>query len=273
MNGACNTSFMTPTTSSNGIKTLARLGLIAKGVVYLLIGTLAFMAAFELGGASNANANKSGVFHLVLGLPLGKALLLAIAAGLLCYAVWRAVQAFRRDGGEETGWSKRLRYALSSLVYISVALGAARVAMHKEEGGGGKGDAIQKLFGSTNGPTIIIIAAIVIAAIGLYQLWYAYSEKYKEHVSLRGVGSKSSSLLLTAGKLGYTARGLVWLIIAWLLVRATNEYSASKAGDTAQAFQFLEEASYGSYLLGGLGIGLACYGVFNFIRARYETFD
>jgi hypothetical protein len=29
-------------------------------------------------------------------------------------------------------------------------------------------------------------------------------------------------------------------------------------------------ASYGSYLLGALGLGLLCYGIFNFIRAFYE---
>jgi hypothetical protein len=104
-------------------------------------------------------------------------------------------------------------------------------------------------------------------------LWYAFSEKYKKHISIHGVSSGSSDLLLTAGKLGYTARGLVWLMVAWLLIRAGTESAASKASDTARVFQFLEEASYGSYLLGALGLGLACYGVFNFIRARFETFE
>jgi hypothetical protein len=62
------------------------------------------------------------------------------------------------------------------------------------------------------------------------------------------------------------------LIIAWLFSKAAWFSNAFEAGDTAKAFRFLESASYGSYLLGALGLGLLCYGLFNFIRARYETF-
>ncbi len=81
---------------------------------------------------------------------------------------------------------------------------------------------------------------------------------------------KNCELLLKSGKIGYVARGIVWLIIAWLFSKAAWFSNASEAGDTAEAFRFLEEASYGSYLLGALGLGLLCYGIFNFIRAFYE---
>ena len=77
---------------------------------------------------------------------------------------------------------------------------------------------------------------------------------------------------MAAGKIGYVARGIVWLIIGWLFVKAALEANASKAGDTEDAFQFLATASYGSYILGEFGMGLCFYGLFNLIRARYEPF-
>ena len=44
------------------IDKMARIGMISKGIVYVILGILAFMAAFEIGGASNKDANSSGVF-------------------------------------------------------------------------------------------------------------------------------------------------------------------------------------------------------------------
>ncbi len=49
--------------------------------------------------------------------------------------------------------------------------------------------------------------------------------------------------------------------------------NSAEAGDTSNAFQFLAEASYGTILLAAVGLGMVCYGIFNFIRARYENFS
>ncbi len=62
--------------------------------------------------------------------------------------------------------------------------------------------------------------------------------------------------LLLSGKIGYVARGVVWLMLAWLFIKAASHHNANEAGYTGKAFQFLESASYGSYLLGILGFGL-----------------
>ena len=62
------------------------------------------------------------------------------------------------------------------------------------------------------------------------------------------------------------------VLLAWLLFRAAFQADSGEAGDTGKAFHFLEAAWFGSYLLGALGPGLVCYGVFNFVRARFERF-
>ncbi len=77
-------------------------------------------------------------------------------------------------------------------------------------------------------------------------------------------------MLQSSGKPGYISRGIVWLIIAFLFMRAAVSSAASKAGNTGKAFKFIEHTPFGSYLLGALGMGLIAYDIFNFIRARYE---
>jgi plastocyanin domain-containing protein len=78
---------------------------------------------------------------------------------------------------------------------------------------------------------------------------------------------------LYSGKIGYVARGIVWLVIAFLMLKAAWHANATQAGGSVEAFQFIEQSRYGSYLLGIVGLGLIAYGFFNFVRARYENFD
>src|SRR5688500_14292951 len=111
-------------TASSGIKSIARAGLIAKGIVYCLLGLLAFMAAFHIGGTSSSDADKKGVFSFVQQQPGGRVLLALIAVGLFCYCIWRFISAFRNRQGEERKklWGRRIRYTISGLIYLSLAV-------------------------------------------------------------------------------------------------------------------------------------------------------
>ena len=256
------------------IPRIAKAGLIAKGIVYVTLGILGFMAAFEFGSQNDSEAGRTGVFKFIKDSPGGVWLLGLLAAGLVCYSLWRFIQSFhKQENGKELKPAKRARYFLSGMGYLAVAFSAIKMTMGSS---GSKGDQNQQMAGELLtkpfGQWLVGIAALVFAGIGIYQVYYGLSEKYRKHVEGMRVHSNASSLLLKSGKVGYVARGIVWLIIAFLGLKAALHSNASEAGDTGKAFQFLESSSYGSYLLGALGIGLMAYGVFNFIRARYERF-
>ncbi len=249
---------------------VARLGLIAKGIVYFILGILAFMGAFELGGQTDAGANRKGVFDFILDVPGGRWLLGFLSAGLICYSLWRGVQAFIPD--KETKWIKRLRYLFSGLAYLSIAFTAIKLILHTDNGNSDRNRKLAaQLLESGYGQWLLGAAALLMAGIGIYQIWYGLSEKYKKHVQRLGDGGRHA-LFLYSGKVGYVARGIVWLIIAYLLLQAALHDNAAEAGDSGKAFLFVENARFGSYLLGVLGIGLMAYGFFNFVRSRYESF-
>src|SRR6188508_932622 len=96
--------------NKNWITTLARPGLIAKGVVYVLFGAITFMAAFEIGGRSDNQANRKGVFGFIREAPAGKWILGILALGLLCYSCWRMIEAFRKKDTVEKSKAKKIRY-------------------------------------------------------------------------------------------------------------------------------------------------------------------
>jgi hypothetical protein len=252
---------------------VARAGLIAKGIVYVILGVLAFMAAFEIGGRSNNDTNKTGVFTSVKDFPGGVVVLVLLAAGLICYSVWRGVQAFTNSEESERKWSKRVRYFFSGLVYLSLAFTAIELIFRNRKANGDQNQYwASQILDHPFGQWMIGLAAVILAAVGVYQIYYGLSEKYKKHVQQLNLHSTGSALLLRSGKVGYISRGIVWLILAYLFLKAALHDNSSEAGDTGKAFSFIEDSTFGSYLLGALGIGLIAYGIFNFIRARYETF-
>ena len=130
-----------------------------------------------------------------------------------------------------------------------------------------------ELLSKPGGEWLLGITALIIAGTGFYQVYYGLSEKYKKHVQKLNLHGKASSLLLTSGKVGYVARGIVWLVIAFLTLKAAIHASSAEAGDTGKAFSFLENSPFGSYILAALGVGLMAYGLFNFIRVRYEELE
>lgn len=251
---------------------MARVGYAAKGVVYVLLGVVAFMAAFELGRSVN-EASRSGVFRMVREAPGGSMLMGTLALGLVCYALWRLVQALAPRYGHETSTGKRVLYFFSALAYGAIAFAAIKMALWQQDSGANQQQTLAStLLARRGGQWLTGLAAAILLGIGIYQVYYGWSERYRKHVNESQISAPHAGILLRSGKVGYMARGLVWAVIAYLLFRAALHASASEAGDTTDALRFLEGSPLGSYLLGAVGLGLIAFGVFNFIRARYERF-
>ncbi|MBB6610352.1 DUF1206 domain-containing protein [Pontibacter sp. Tf4] len=252
---------------------MARFGLTAKGVVYCLVGILAFMAAFELGGKSTENSDKTGVFQFVMEQSFGKVLLALIAVGLLCYTLWRLIQAIKDPSQSAKGIGKRLRYAFSGIVYGGLAFYAAKLVLGS--GSGGNSDTretvARELLQQPFGQWLVGIVAAGTVIAGIYQIYLGVSDKYKKNVQEAGLKHEVESTMIRAGKIGYVARGIVWIIIGYLFLRAALQSDPEEAGGSGSAFTFLENSSYGSFLLGAVALGLICYGVFMFMRARHEA--
>src|SRR5687767_4637446 len=115
-----------PAQTKNGIQWLAKAGLIAKGAVYLLLGILAFMAAFHVGGQAANGSDKSSIFQLLDKSFAGKWLLPLLAVGLFCYSTWRCIEAIQvlRNGRKKYG--KAIRYIASAIIYLFVGFSAVK---------------------------------------------------------------------------------------------------------------------------------------------------
>ncbi len=256
------------------IEIAARAGLTAKGFVYSLIGILTFMAAFGLGSGDD-KGGKSQALKWIEDQPFGQALLALTALGLLAYSIWRFVEAVldtENKGNDMKGLAVRGRYAFSGLMYGASTYYAAKLLFgsSSDEGGRDTRETVaQKLLEQPFGQWLVGIVAVGVMAVGVYQIYYALSEKYRKKIQESKLDNRVKETLLNSGKVGYIARGIVWLLIGYLFLQAALQSDSSEAGGSDSAFSFLEQ-EWGSWVLAVVALGLLCYGIFMFVRARYQ---
>ncbi|HYI13586.1 MAG TPA: DUF1206 domain-containing protein, partial [Thermoanaerobaculia bacterium] len=101
------------------------MGLVAKGVVYLLFGGLVCYAAAGRGRVTDEQGALASLFQL----PFGRFLLAALATGLFAYCLWRLNELFFNPEHQEGFWSARAKPLLSAIVYGSLGVESLRMIL------------------------------------------------------------------------------------------------------------------------------------------------
>src|SRR5450755_1663524 len=113
---------------------MARVGLVARGVVYGIIGILALKLAVGSGGKATT---QRGALMTIAREPFGKALLIATAVGLAGYALWRLVRAGIGHGSEQNDSGfRRVAGVASGLAYAALCVTAVKIVIGASSSGG-----------------------------------------------------------------------------------------------------------------------------------------
>lgn len=267
---------MAQRSSRTWIEVIGKVGLFAIGVVYSLIGLLTFAAALNLGEASE-QGKVSQVLAWVQDQLFGQVLLALITLGLLCYTVWRFLEAILdtdQKGTSLRGLALRVSYLSYGAVYAALTYSAARLFFSKGRSAGGvdegtRQNIAQYLLELPFGRWILGAIALGTVGVGIFQLYLALSGTYRQIIEEHKIDTRAKEILVRSGIVGYVARAVVWLIIGYFLVQATLQADSSEAGDTDTALNYLEY-QYGSLTLAVVGLGLISYGIFQFVRAKYQ---
>lgn len=256
------------------IDRLARFGYVAYGVVYLLVGVLAVHAAFS--GAAEA-AGQQGALRAVLFAPLGRVLLGIIALGLLAYAAWRLYEGImdpENEGRDAKGIAKRADHVLNGLFHGALAFTAGQLALGSGGGGGGSPDDwTATLMSQPFGRWLVVVAGAVIVGAGLYQFYKAYRADFRDEFKTGETILRQKRWTTYAGRLGFAARGVVFSVIGVFLIQASVQADPDEARGLGGALETLAHQPFGQYLLGAVALGLAAYGVFMFVVARYRRIE
>lgn len=258
-------------------------GFFAKGVVYLLLGTLTFMAAFNLGGDISSREN---VIKFLLDLEFGKILVGTTALGLFAYSLWRLYQTVKNPGNSQEDKTiksgfKKLRYLYSGILYGVIAYSFAKPlisvltgngsAQPESDNNGDEKAALWEILSMDWGKALLWIIAAIVAGQAIQQFYISYTANFMKKIDNYPSIKNEYDFIRKAGRYGYAARGIVFGILAFFIVQVILQHNANAYQGTEGALQYLLSFTYGQILLGAVALGLAGYGIFNIMVARHAN--
>ena len=262
-----------PHVSRNPVETLARFGYGARGVVYGLVGGLALLAAIGSGGQTGGSRS---ALQTLVSQPFGKVWLVLIAIGLFGFCAWRVLEALTdadRRGSDLKGLSIRAVRLIGGLIYAGLALSALNLALGR--GSGGSEDQAARdwtawLMSQPFGQWLVGLVGLAIAGGGLAFIVKAWRGNVTEQLSLP---ADRRDWIVTLGRMGFAARGVVFVLIGGFLVLAALHASSTEVQGLGGALQSLQQQPYGWILLALTALGLFAFGLFGLVQARYRHID
>jgi hypothetical protein len=254
------------------IEILGRVGLVAKGASYALVGYLALRLAFGAGGSATS---RQGALATIAKQGWGKALLIALALGFAAYALWRFAETIWPEG-DDGFWkrtAKRVGALARGLIYAGLTYSALRIAF----GSGGQQSQNAKAHKATavvlawnHGTWIVGIAGACVLAAGLYNAYRGITKKFTKRWNERAMGDAARRWGERAGVVGLLARAVVFGLIGVFVIKAALDYNPKDAIGLDGALQKLANQAYGQWLLGLTAAGLIAYAIFCLAEARYR---
>jgi Domain of Unknown Function (DUF1206) len=265
--------------NSKTLENLARVGLLAYGVVHLLVAWLAVQLAWFGGGGKSAD--QSGAMSTLADSPVGKPLLWVIAVGLIALAGWQAAEVLRWRGQWSASGSvsnkaraKALQKSGKALgktvVYVVLAVLAIKFAT-----GSGKSSSQQQqkttagVFGWPAGRWLVGAVGLVLIGVGVYHVYKGVSKRFLKEIDTSDASASALRLVTRLGQVGFPGKGVALAGVGALLLWAAVTFDPSKARGLDGAMHAILDLPFGQVLLPVVALGIAAFGAYLFVRARY----
>jgi hypothetical protein len=244
-----------------------RVGMVAYGIVHLTIAWLGIQLAF---GNHSGSASRNGALKQLAQQPFGKFVVWVVAVGMFLLVVWKLLEAFIdltiEDGAKKV--VKPVTNVFKAIVYGTLGVSAVHVATGAKSKSKTT-DYTAKLMDQPFGRWLVGAVGLAIIGYGIYLAYRGWSEKFLEHLDPEGRSGDSGKAYKLFGKCGYIAKGIAIGVIGVLFVYAAIDHSAKKSGGLDQALHKVLQQPFGPVLLFVISVGIGCYGLFCFARARH----
>ncbi|UZK65750.1 DUF1206 domain-containing protein [Sphingomonas sp. M1-B02] len=188
--------------------------------------------------------------------------------------MWRLAEAVtnpERLDNDAKGLTKRGGMAFSGVAHVLLAWSAVQLALHPRSGGGASPNdaAARDWTGWLLEQPLGWLLVGLVAACFLFGTVQQARKAYKGDF-IDDLAGNLPSHVCTMGRIGYGARGVVFAILAGFFAVAAWQTKASEAGAMSDALEALQDQPGGKWLLIAVGIGLALFGAYSFVEARYR---
>ena len=247
---------------------LARLGLTARGVLYILIGVVAILVAI---GQRSHEADQSGALQLLAGQPYGLVALWLLFIGFAGYALWRLSEALFGVTGEGNGAGPRLKSLVRAVLYAIFAYLTLKVITGKKPSQASQQkDLTATVMHHTGGRWLVGIIGVAIVIAGLVLVGEGIRRKFMKYLRTGEMSPRTRRAVERLGMIGTSARGLVFALAGVLVIDAAVQFKPSKAGGVDKALLTLRDQPFGEFLLILAAAGLLAFGVYGLAEARWR---
>jgi len=249
------------------VRTLAKAGYAARGVVFLLVAAMALFS-----GLAGGRPDTKSALSTLLDQPLGRVWVGTIGLGLLGFVAWRLAQSLADSDGHGSG-SKALaiRAALlgSALAYIGLASFAISHAL--SAGGGGQSSGEQSLarwiMSQPYGASLAMVVGLGFIIGGVITSMKGLTRKFEKYLRL----PDAKGFMRVVCIYGLVARGIVFALTGLLFAYAGITVDPDQAGSMSDALTWLRQLPFGALLYILVSLGLAAFGLYNLVEARYRV--
>jgi hypothetical protein len=257
-------------TESRLFAALARAGYASRGVIYALIGVLAFRIAEGSGGV---RPNQQGAMNKIAHQPFGHVLLVLVAIGLGGYALWRLTQALvghtpeygRHSAMDRIGAvGSFVAYAAFCVLAITVLHGSASNSSSKPS------KTTAGVLHWPAGRELVGAVGLLFIGIGLYQAYLGLSKKFLEYSKTGEMGHETLRTFTAIGIVGLVARAIAFALIGLFALKAARDYNPKDAVGIDGALTRLTHHAYGTTALLVVAVGLIVFGAYSIADARYR---
>ena len=241
----------------------ARVGYAVSGVLHLLIGWIALQVAWF---ASAKSADQSGALQTISGSPLGRFTLWVAVLGFLALGLWQLADALAlRTGGEASRWGAKAKGISKAVLYFVLAWTSLSFANGQPSSSKTQSaDFTATLLQHSGGRLLVGVIGLAVIGVGGYHVVKGWTRKF-----LQDLTKNPGTLATRAGVVGYIAKGIALAVVGALFVTAAVQNSSTNATGLDGALRSMREQAVGSWLLTGVALGIASYGLYSFARAGH----
>jgi Domain of Unknown Function (DUF1206) len=247
---------------------LARAGLIARGIIWILVGIVAALVAF---GQARQEADQQGALQLLARQPLGSVLLWVLGIGFVSYALWCLSQAAFGVAGEGNGAGPRLKSLGRAIVYsffayltFQVISGAQGSQSHRQQ------DMTAKAMQHPGGRWLVGIAGLIVVIVGLVLAGQGIRRTFLKYLRTSQMSPATRRVVELLGVIGTIARGVVIALTGVLVLEAAITHKPSESGGLDKALLTLRNQPLGEILVLLAALGLIIFGVYGLCEARWR---
>jgi hypothetical protein len=248
----------------------ARAGLIARAVVYVVLGVLILEIAIK--GRPSARADSLGSFAEIARQPAGVEVLALLAIGLVAYAIWRFAEAASRtpQGQETSGWT-RVGWMAAGFVYLVLCLNVVRLVAGTRPNEGPEQHP-SSFAGSVLrlplGPELLGLIAAAGVVGGIYLMVWGVRHDYGNAWQTRKMTPRLVGLGRWSGIVGNGARAVAVLLVASSFLVSAFSDDPDRAKSLDLALQALAGRPVGVIVLVLVGAGFLSFGLHSLVEAR-----